>query len=89
MAGCNKAVQELGNVHYLTVDGVAKYHFRACVPPQGNIGMRAESRKLGVKGNFMGVVGLHNHKLGYHHRGRFLRPILPFRDAKMRTTGAF
>ena len=30
----------------------------------------------------MGVVGLHTHKLEHRHHGRFLRPILPFREEK-------
>ena len=42
-----------------------KYHFRACVPSQGNSGMRAEPRtRAGSDCSFIGVVGLHTHKLG-------------------------
>ena len=45
--------------------------------------MRAEPRGLGAEGSFMRVVGLLTHELGHRHRGRSLRPILPFRDAKI------
>ena len=47
--------------------------------------MRAEPRGLGAEGSFMRVVELLTHELGHHHHGRSLRPILHFRDAKMRS----